>query len=87
MPSNRAAIFDAVAHQVAVALLDDIAEVNADPKDDAPVLRHARIAFDHCVLHLDGAAHSVDHAAKLDQGAIAGSLNHTPVVHGDCRVD
>ena len=26
---------DAVAHEVAVALLDDVAQMNADPKDDA----------------------------------------------------
>ena len=30
-----------IAHQVAVAFLDHIAEVNADPEDDAAVLGHA----------------------------------------------
>ena len=57
---------DAVAHQVAVALLDDVAEVNADAKLDAPVRRHAGVALDHAVLHFDRAAHGVDHAAELD---------------------
>ena len=57
---------DAVAHQVAVALLDDVAEMNADAKDDAAVLGHAGVAFDHRVLHFDCAAHRVDHAAELD---------------------
>ena len=58
---------DAVAHQVAVALLDDVAEMNADPKDDAAILGHAGVALDHGVLHLDGAAHGVDDAAELDE--------------------
>ena len=35
-----------IAHQIAVALLDDIAEVNADPKDDAALQRHAGVALE-----------------------------------------
>ena len=38
---------DAVAHQVAVALLDHVAEMNADPKFDALVGRDAGVALDH----------------------------------------
>ena len=58
---------DAVAHQVAVGLLDDVAEMNADAKLNAlsggtPALRSTMR-----VLHLDGAAHRVDDAAKLDE--------------------
>jgi hypothetical protein len=34
-------------------------------------------------LHLDGAAYGVDHAAKLDQSAVAGSLHDPPVMRGD----
>ena len=78
---------DAVAHQVAVAFLDDIAQMDADPELDAAVLRHAGIALDHAVLHLDGAAHGVHHTAELDQRSIAGALDHPPVVHGDGRID
>ena len=58
---------DAVAHQVAVALLDDVAEMNADAKLDAAIRRHAGVALDHAVLHFDRAAHRVDHAAELDE--------------------
>jgi hypothetical protein len=57
---------DAVAHQVAVALRDHVADVNADAELDAALGRKARVALDHPVLHLDGAADCVDHAAKLD---------------------
>ena len=78
---------DAVAHQVAVALLDDVAKVDADAEDDAAILGHAGIALDHGVLNFDGAAHGVDDAAKFDDRAVAGALDHAPVMHGDSRVD
>ena len=31
--------------------------------------------------------HGVDHAAKLDDRAVAGALDHAPMVHGDDRVE
>jgi hypothetical protein len=86
LPSKRAAI-DAIAHQIAVALLDDIAEVNADPKLNSALGRHAGVAFDHRVLNFDGAAHRVDDAAELDESAVASALDHAPPVDGDSRVD
>ena len=78
---------DAVAHQVAVALLDNIAKMNADAELDAALGRKASVALDHAVLHLDGAANGVDHAAKLDDAAVAGALHHATVMDGDGRVD
>ena len=39
------------------------------------------------VLHLDRAAHRVDHAAKLDEAAVAGALDDAPMMHGDGRID
>ena len=78
---------DAVAHEVAVALLDDVAQMNADAKFDAAIGRHARIALDHRVLHFDGATHRVDHAAELDERAVAGALDDATVVHRDRRID
>jgi hypothetical protein len=44
-------------------------------------------SLDHTVLHLDGAAHRVDHAAKFDDGPIASALDDPPVVNGDYGVD
>jgi hypothetical protein len=61
--------------------------MDADAKLDPPLSRHAGIAFDHAVLHFDGAAHRVDHAAKLDEEPVAGALDHAPFVNGDGRVD
>ena len=36
----------AVAHKIAVALLDDVAQMNADPELDAALGRHASVALD-----------------------------------------
>ena len=47
----------------------------------------ARVALDHAVLHLDRAAHRVDHATELDNGPIAGALYDAPVMRGDGGVD
>ena len=62
---------DAVARQTAVGLFDHIAQMNADAKFDATVLRHARVALDHRVLYFDRAVHRDDHAAKRDDRAVA----------------
>ena len=78
---------DAVAHQIAVALLDDVAEMNADAKLDAALGRQAGVALDHAGLHFDRAAHGVDHAAELDEAAVAGALDDAAVMQGDGRID
>ena len=78
---------DAVAHQVAVALLDHIAQMDADAELDAALGRKPSVALDHAVLHLDGAAHGIDHAAELDEAAVAGALHYAPVMRGDGGID
>ena len=78
---------DAVAHQVAVALLDDVADVYPDAKFDAPVLRHAGVALDEAVLHFDRAANRVHDAAELDDRAVAGALDGPTVMSGDGWID
>ena len=78
---------DAIAHEVAIALLDNVAQMNADAKLYALVGRDARVALDHGVLHFEGAAHRVDDAAKLDDAAVAGALDDAAMVHGDCGVN
>jgi hypothetical protein len=47
---------DAVAHEVAVAFLDDVADVNADQVLYALLGRHAGAALGHSGLHFDRAA-------------------------------
>ena len=78
---------DPVTHQIAVRLLDDVTEMNADAKIDAFVRGHARVALDHGVLHFDSAAHRVDHAAELDDVPVASALDDPSVVDGDRRID
>ena len=39
------------------------------------------------VLNLDRAAHGIDHAAELDDAAVARALDDASVVHGDGRID
>jgi hypothetical protein len=78
---------DAVAHEVAIQLLDDIAEMNANPELDALLGRHTGVAREHAALNLDRAAHGVDHAAELDDRAVAGALDDPSVVHGADRID
>jgi hypothetical protein len=78
---------DSVAHQIAVALLDHVAEVNADTEHDPAVLRDASVTLDHGVLNFDGAAHGVDDAAELDDRPVAGALDDPSVMHGDGRID
>ena len=49
--------------------------------------RHTDVPLDEAALHLDRAAHGVDHAAELDERAVAGALDDAPMVRGDRRVD
>src|ERR1700722_7346983 len=71
---------DAVAHEVAVALLDDIAAMKANPELDALLGRHAGVALDHCGLDFARAAPGPDDAAELDDRAVAGALDNASAV-------
>jgi len=86
-PFQSSGDIDPVAHEVAVVLLDYVAQMDADAKLDAAVFRNARIAFNHGVLHLDRTAHRVDHAAELDQRPVAGALDDPAIMHGYRRVN
>jgi hypothetical protein len=61
--------------------------MNADPKLDAPLWRQTGVALEHSILHLDGAAHRIDDASKLDDGPIAGPLDDAAMMHSDDRVN
>jgi hypothetical protein len=78
---------DAVAHEVAVALLDHVADMDTDSKLDALLGRHAHVAVDESGLYFDRAAHGVDHAAELDDRGVAGALDDAAVMGGDGGVD
>ena len=49
--------------------------------------RHPGVALDHRCLDFDCAAHGVDHAAELDDRAVASALDDAAVMDGDDRID
>ncbi len=65
----------AVAHQIADALFDDVAEIYADAEVDAAILGHGGDALEEAVLHLDGAGHGVEHAAEFDDAVAISSFS------------
>ena len=78
---------DAIAHQVAIRFLDDIAEVNPDTKLDAPFGRKAGVSLDEAVLHLDGAAYRIDHTVEFYERSVTGALDDAAVVHRNCGIN
>ncbi len=66
---------DAVAHEVAIAFLHDVANMDPNAVFYPAFGRHAGVALDEASLHLDRAAHRVDHAAELDDRAVPGALD------------
>ena len=73
---------DTIAEDI-VLIDDDIAEIDADTKFDAPLFRHVGIAPSHLTLHLDGAAHRIDHAVEFNEQAVATRLHDATAVLGD----
>jgi hypothetical protein len=78
---------DAVAHQIAVALLNHVADVNADAKFDPALSRQTCVALDHACLHFNRAAHGIDGATELDDASVAGALDGVAMMRGDGGVD
>ena len=76
-----------VAVEVAVGLVDHVAEVDADAEADALRLGHLRLALGHALLDQHRAAHRVDDARELDQRAVAHELDDAALVLGDERLD
>src|ERR1700722_13169687 len=70
---------DAITENI-IALNEDVAEVDPDPKQHLPVLRDPLIALGQQRLHRNRAIDRIDNRGKLDQQAIAGSLDDTPTM-------
>jgi len=68
-------------------VMDDIAEVDADAKAHASMLRHGLIARGHHGLDLDRAFGSTDDAGKFGEDAITGGVDDPTSVTGDQRQD
>jgi hypothetical protein len=76
---------DAIPENI-VRVEDNVPLINADSELDALALRHFGIALDHALLNLDGTAHRVYHAGKLNQHSVPGGLDDPAAVHGDLWV-
>ena len=61
--------------------------MNADTELNSLLRRQAGVTLDHAVLALDRAANGVDDAAKLDENAVAGSLDYAAVMQSDGRIN
>src|SRR5208282_221833 len=70
-----------------VAIGDDIAHGDRDPKLNTPVVRHLFSVLRHFALHFDRAGHGIDDAVELDQQAIAHAAHDAAFVRHDCRIE
>ena len=77
---------DAIAIEI-VAIDDDVAEIDADAELDVPVLGNPGVALRHAALNFDRAARRIEHAAELDQEAVAHHLEDAPAMLGDGRIE
>ena len=77
---------DAIAVDV-VAFNDDIAKIDADSQHDGRLRALCIRRRSAGALHRKCAIHGVDHAAELDDRAIADQLHHAAVMGGDGRVE
>jgi len=77
---------DTIAENI-VLLNNHVADVDANAKPDALLVRQASLAVDHPTLDLGGATHSVHHTGELCQETVAGVLDGTALVLSDPRVD
>jgi hypothetical protein len=77
---------DPVAEDVA-ALVDDVADVDADPEADALRLGDVLLALGHAALDRDRADDRVNGARELAEDAVAHQLDDTPAMLDDERLD
>ena len=70
-----------------VAVVDDVAKIDADAELDTLGLRHAGVAVGHAALDFDSAAHRVDGASEFHQQSIAGGLDDLAAVLPDLWID
>src|ERR1051325_1002019 len=70
-----------------LALHDDVADVDANPKLHTPILRKLGVVVSGGALYGDSATNRVNYARELHQHAIAGGLDDSSAVFGDGGVD
>jgi hypothetical protein len=78
---------DAVAVDVAVRLVDDVAEVDADPEPEAELRGNAGLALRRAALDRSGTGDRVHRAAEHAQDAVAHQFGDTAAMLRDQRLD
>ena len=77
---------DAVPKNVAV-VDDDVADIDADAELDPAIFGNGGVSLGHGALDFHGAAHCIDRTCKLDQRAIACSLDNAAAMFGNLGID
>src|SRR5262245_15285681 len=77
---------DAIAVEI-VAIDDDVADIDADAEFDLAIIRDSRISIMHAGLNLDSTARGVQHAAELDEQAVAHHLEDAAPVFRYGRIE
>jgi hypothetical protein len=70
---------DCVAKDIA-GILDNIADVDADPKFNALISWYVRIAFGHATLNFDCATYRIHNAVELSQQPVTGIFDDDPTM-------
>jgi hypothetical protein len=65
---------------------DDVAEIDADAKLDAPRIRNIGIAQHHFALQLNRTTHRINDARKLDEQTVASGLDDAAAVLVDLGI-
>jgi hypothetical protein len=61
--------------------------VDADAELHAAIGWQSGIPLDHAVLYLNSAAHSLDHAAKLNERTVTRTFDNSAMMHCDGWID
>jgi hypothetical protein len=77
-------------HTIAIDVVpidNDVADVDANPEEDALIFRYDRISTDHAALNSDRAGHGINDTRVLDKHAIACRLDDATMVGCNHRID
>src|SRR5262245_54664911 len=77
---------DAIAVEI-LAIDDDVPDIDADAEFDLAIIGDPGIAVMHAGLDLDSTARGVEHAAELDEEAVAHYLEDAPAVFCDSWIE
>ena len=77
---------DAIAVEI-LAIDHDITDIDAHAEFDLAIIGDPSIAVMHAGLDLDSTAHGVEHAAELDEEAVAHLLEDAPAVFCYGRIE